>query len=725
MKLRQRLSDAYNAFRASGKKTNTVVQERSGHICVNSVCSSYENVFGPARVLIDELKPIRPYGVSARGKRLPLAQTPELALLDCPNEQMSGLEFADAMFSMWLTESELNIHVWKNGQGRVAGYTILPVGSRHTELGTNEDYFEAPTAGGGTIWLSQDEVMTLRYSRSPRNLDKGVSPATAGEAYAQLQDVLIQYQKAWIENGATPASITTITASSRESFEKKKRALESELHGARNKGKTIFLYRQQLDTGESANEIEVKPIQHPNSTLGIKELNSIVTDEINRLFGVSPFLMGDDSSAKYDNAELSDLLFTKRRVAPALSSFWSQFQHELDRITGGLGYAISYDLEIPELTDRLKVKAETAGKNLENITNLIRAGAAPKAALLALDLDDKWERAAYDIQHEKLRLEAVSAASDQKSGQNPDNSTPVNLQNPGKIRTKTPKNGTKCGNSCHLEKDVNQNACSCGHHHIADAPNGLYDPDFSDDEVREGKIYEQLVKLLEDAVSEALGVGVRLSDSDIEKLKQAIQDELLAEADEGANDAAKSIQGFVLGATAEEIAGVLKNGGFHMTDDFAERLQKRTDTLVNRFREHVKEVVAKVLNPLQEQGLSASDIKRELQQVMPKARAATIARNETVYAFRAGTLENAKYLGDEYGLKLRKIWRCHHDARTCPICEAMDGQVVSLTSAFPDGADGKDGIRYSFEQNSWNDDGQIPSAHVNCRCWFELEVVNG
>lgn len=709
-KLTKRLSDAYNAFRRGGKNTNTISQERTGQICVNPLCSSYENVFGQARVLIDELKSVRPYGVTERGKRLPLTQTPELAQLDCPNDEMGWSEFADAMFAMWITEEELNIHVWKTKRGRIAGYSILPIGCRRTDLGTGEDYFEVYTINGSER-LSRDEVMTLRYSRSPRNLDKGVSPATAGENFAQLQDVLIQYQKAWIENGATPASITTIIAKNRDEFEKKKKDLESNLHGARNKGKTIFLYRQMLSTGETADEVSIKTIQPPNSTLGVKDLNNLTIDQMNRLFGVSPFLMGDDSSAKYDNAELSDLLFTKRRVQPALSSFWSQFQHELDRIFHGLGYAIDFDLEIPELTDRLKVKAETAGKNIENVVALINAGALPDSVLDALELGDRWAAIARDIYREKNRSTTAEPVEATIVEQNPDDVTHVDAKNPDKIRTKSGHSHDYwCGHDCP--------------HHTTDAPDGSYNPNFTADEVREQKIYDQLQKLLENAISEALGEDVLLSDEDIAKLQQAIQDELLAQADEGANDGAKSIQGFVLGAAGEEIEGVLENGGFHMTDDFAKRLEKRTETLVNRFRAHAKEVVAATLNPLREQSLSANEIKRELQAVMPKARAATIARNETVYAFRAGTLENARFLSEKYALKLKKTWRCHHDDRTCEICKAMDGQTVELDSAFPDGADGADGIRYSFEQNSWNDDGQIPSAHVNCRCWFELEVVN-
>ncbi|MCM1218200.1 MAG: phage portal protein [Lachnospiraceae bacterium] len=689
----QQLRDVFGTKTQSSSKT-AVHQEVNTAIHVSPLCSTYENVFAQVRPLIDELKTVRPYGVGRNGARLPMSRTPELQVLDYPNEEMGWAEFADLMFATWLTETELNIHVWKKQNGRIFGYTILPKGSRVSK-GNGDYYFRVQYADGSSEDISTDEVMTLRYSRSPSNLSEGVSPASSVFIWSQVDDLLAQYQRAFLENGAVPATITTIRASTPEKYQKVRKELEGQLRGAENQNKTVYVWEQMLDTGESLPQIEVKPIQGNNSTLALKEIMSIVNDKLNKAYGVSEFILGNDSSAKYDNAELSDRQFTKRRVYPALLSFWSQFQHELTRVKGGLPYAIQFDLEIPELSDRLKVKTEISSKNVENLTNLINSGASPLAALKALELGEEWAEVAIGLANEKR-----TQAELQKTV-----ATTTEVITQESADTDVVKNTTDKHKHCH-------------HCHTCDNKT-MEEVIFAEDEETEKKIYDQLTIILNSVLNSAEGKST-LSAEDKKKIRLAIMSELLAIADGGANAGATEIAGQVVGATKEEISQVLENGGYHVSDEFRERLERRTEELVNRLDEKAQEVAKEVLS--NREGLTKTELKKALADVMPAARAETIARNETAYAFRAGHLENDKYMAQKYGLKLRKIWRISRED-ACEICKAMDGQVVEIDEAFPDSVDGKDGIRYSWEHTSWNDKGEIPSAHVDCRCHYETEVI--
>lgn len=690
-------------------KGSAVTQETNGQIFVSSLCSAYENIFAQVRPLIDELKMVQPYGIGRNGARLPFTKAPELAMLSNPNKDMGWAEFADLMFATWLTEKELNIHVWRDGRGKIAGYTILPIGSR-VSLGNGQYYFQSRGADGGIVQLSPNEVMSLRYSRNPRDIEEGISPASSVFVWTQVDDLLAQYQRAFLENGAVPASVTIIRASTEEKYLKTRKELEGQLKGAKNRNKTIYLWKQMLDDGQELDQVEVKPIQGNNSTLAIKEIMSIVNDKLNKAYGVSEFILGNDSSAKYDNAELSDRQFVKRRVAPALSSFWSQFQHELDRIFGGVGYAVSYDLEIPELTDRIKVKAEISEKNVANLSNLINGGASPKAAVLALGLPESWLQVAVGLYAEKQRKQSIEAAGALLS-QNPD----INRTNSSNPTSDKPE---KSGQS--LDHTDTHHCEHCHHSHDAKTAEEIT---FSKDEVKEETIYHELQKIIDAIVSELTADGIALTEEELDQIKLAIINQLTLAAEDGMNDSAGQIEGYLVGGDKTEIETVLANGGYKISDKFRERLEKRTTELMNRLDENARAVAKETLVKARAEGgnpLTKQELKKALSEAMPEARAETIARNETVYAFRAGGLDNAEQLAQRYSLKIKKTWHANDGA--CSICQAMSGKTVAISEAFPNSAKGKDGKTYSWYHTVWNDGGEVANAHVNCRCTILYEV---
>lgn len=699
----------------SKRQMMEVRQEQSGRFYVSPLCSTYENIFPQVRPLIDALKVVMPYGVGRNGAKKPLSETPELALLQSPNASMGRIEFLDLAFAMWLTESELNIHVWKDRRGEAAGYTILPPNCR-VNNSDGSYYFQVTEANGGQTILYPDEVMTLRYSRNPANPDKGVSPAQTVNIQAQIADMLYQYEAAFIENGAVPAYLTFIRAATQEKFEETKRKMEHELQGPKNKGKTLFFWRQFLPNGKDLDQVEVKTIQPNNSTLAIKEIISIVKDDFNKAFGVSEFILGNDSSAKYDNAELSQQQFLEHRVKPALEAFWSQFQHELDRILGGLGYGIDWNLDVPELTERMKVKAETekikieAAKvadekakvkeetnklQIENLTSLINSGVRPESAVKALGLSNQWLEVAYGI----LLAKSTGAAL-------PASTTSDNVRTSSDATTSVDKENI--GHTCE---------------HCTHDAKGDTEITFAETEVREKKIYDELMVITRNAIANAIDNAAELTDEQLDSIKSAIMDELKEEGVLGANDSAEQIVGYLYGKDKGEIENLLKNGGYELSEAFVEKMEERTSDLVDRFDEEAKAIAKEVLNSSKEKGYTAGQIETQLAKAMPRARAAMIARNETVYAFRAAGLENAKNLAKEYDLKMQKIWHCHFDDRSCEICRAMDGQVVGLDESFPNEIDGSDGVQYGWKRDKWNDDGEVSSAHPKCRCYIQYKVL--
>lgn len=738
-----------NELDRAPNRRQVIKQEIAGQHFVSPLCSDYENLFPQLRPLINEMKMVHPFGLGRNGARQPLSRTPELAALEYPNDDMGWDEFMDLIFATWLTEREALIWVHKSARGKVLGYTALPVGCRKW-IGS-EERFSFISASGEAIELSREEVMVLRFSRSPKNPDQGVSPATVAHFWAQIQDLLAQYQKAYLENGAVPASITFITAASQESYNEKRRALETGLSGARNKNKTIYAWRHLLPDNTMGDEIEVKTIQGNNSTLAIREIMEIASDQLNKAVGVSNFILGDDSSAKYDNAELSTQQFMLHRVYPALVSFWNQFQHEIDRITGGIGYSISFDLDIPELTEQSKVKAETKRvqaetariksdtenekvrleyetrkaeadrrkteadmrkTTVETLISLMSAGASPTAAVAAMQLGTEWLQVAQDIQ-------TPSTPDSQSDGvsQKPKENEGVSAHNPN-------------------EHDYSSDGCPhC--HHTTDTK----EPEFSPDEVIERGIYDELIELLEAIINEELDLAKGMSETEVEELIERIVDRLLEVAGDGALEAVKDttesinklpiavIVGAINGSRPKtraelvnEIKTEVKEGGKVDVDALVrEKMKARTEEIVKKFSEETRQNIRETLNKANAENLSKSQLKSMLQENIPKTRAEMIARNETINAYRLGQLEEAKRVAAKYDLKMQKTWHAHPGE--CPICAAMDETTVDLDKPFPAETTEKDGVVYAYDHTIYNENGETPNAHVNCRCYFTFEVV--
>lgn len=662
------------------QKATQVKQEIANHLIINPICSDYENVFAQVQPLINDMKMVRPFGVGKNGGRLPAQRTPELVLLDNPNDEMGWGEFSGAMFATWLTEDELNIHVHKD-RNKVIGYTIIPPGCKVYK--GNGDYFFQINDGGEYYMLDKSEVMTLRFSRSPKDLQRGVSPATAVRAWAQAEDVLAQYERAYLENGAIPASITFIRASSYDKFNQTRKELEGNLKGASNHGKTVYIWRQfNNDTGESLDQVEVKTIQGNNSTLAIRELTDIINDHLNKAYGVSNFILGDDSSAKYDNAELSDYQFIKRRVYPALMAFWDQFQFELDRIVDGLGYSIQFELELPDLTERQKVRAETAKIRTENIIALVKAGATPNAAVRALNLGEDWLDVARGIWTKSL---VEPSLDKQKLEEKEDHfaSTKMSATN----HHKTSSHSTL--GSASVQDEL---------------------PPMDKDEL---KIYNTLLAMAERIYTNNPNVD---ADGVIEQINEVLNNRAVL----GGKDGAKKIASLLKDkdVVAEIKASVEK---LSISDTLRERINDRTNDLVNNYGQETKRLMDEVL--ASSVGKSAGEIRKALRAAMPTWQAERIARTETVYAFKSGRLDEDQKLADKYDLNVKLVWRSRHDPKTCAVCAAMDGEVVEVGDAFAHLKETSDGV-VGWEPSVWNDDGRIPQPHPNCRCYFD-EIVEG
>ena len=95
---------------------------------------------------------------------------------------------------------------------------------------------------------------------------------------------------------------------------------------------------------------------------------------------------------------------------------------------------------------------------------------------------------------------------------------------------------------------------------------------------------------------------------------------------------------------------------------------------------------------VQTPGATREELETMLRPYFGEVRASMIAVTETTRAYAQGEIETAK-IAERAGLKMIPVWNTSEDELVCAVCGALDGKKGA-------------------ELN-----GQVPPAHVRCRCW--------
>jgi SPP1 gp7 family putative phage head morphogenesis protein len=102
----------------------------------------------------------------------------------------------------------------------------------------------------------------------------------------------------------------------------------------------------------------------------------------------------------------------------------------------------------------------------------------------------------------------------------------------------------------------------------------------------------------------------------------------------------------------------------------------------------------------------------DLEPVFGSQRAQLIASTEVTRAYAEANQRVYKEAGIRY-----MEWRAAADELMCPICGALNGQIVGIDDKFDQALDEQ--IRTQFRSNF-----QLPPAHPRCRCWIVPVVVD-
>lgn len=649
---------------------------------------TYDNVFPYVNAIAQRFSTVIPYAVTSDGRRL----NPDPAALNAlyaPNDTYSCLEFLKLIASCMLTQSHVDILVWTTeGPGgnitpdNITGYTLLPANSR-VYNDTRSNWYHRVTMdlgdGARQYEFTRNETISLSYSRHPDDPTRGISPAMTIKKWANVDDMIADYERGFFGNNAVPAGMLGIVSENAEDFQRNRARLEETFRGAGNNNGIAYnmIPVDPLTHKPSQNSKLVwVPFQNSNDSLDLQTVNDVVNNRLANALAVPDIIRGIDNGQTYANAEMAERAFIENTLKPLCMTVWDKWQFELDRITGGLGYGITFTLDLPAQTEVEKVQAETQQIRINNLIQLVNMGASVESAVEALNLPDAYRR--LDLHPSTPNIPSLPSARNTTKAAKPADDTPTEPHLLTVTRTYVNRVIQLTRRS---QAGLRDDLKTIGQQWINDVENDL------------------ITHLTDYARKTGL------------KLEQVITAWAEIHPD---NPIAVEIQGYTQNDWRKLYDWTILPS--NVKTAYLDHLETIAAT-------SSKTITAKTLDILTRADTDQWDARRlhdELARLVNE-HADLIARCETVQAQRLGSLYSARNLSETLGVRLQKVWHTTGDSNTCDFCKHMEGTTIGLDHTYlPTGA--------SIEVNDHTyvnnfENMTTPNAHPNCRCYEDYEVV--
>lgn len=654
------------------------------------VHDTYDNIFPYINAISQRFSTVIPYAVTPDGRRIDPAPA-ALRALYAPNDTYSCLEFLKLIASGMLTQSHVDILIWTtNGPGgtitpdNITGYTLLPSNSRvYNDTRTNWYYRVTMDIGDGArqYEFTRDETISLSYSRHPDDPTRGISPAMTIKKWANVDDMIADYERGFFGNNAVPAGMLGIVSENAEDFQRNRARLEETFRGAGNNNGIAYnmipvdpLTHKPSQTSK----LVWVPFQNSNDSLDLQTVNDVVNNRLANALAVPDIIRGIDNGQTYANAEMAERSFIENTLKPLCMTVWDKWQFELDRITGGLGYGITFDLNLPAQTEVEKVQAETQQIRVNNLLQLVTAGASVEAAVEALNLPDAYRH--LDLHPSTPTTPSHQSARNTTKASKTIDDTPTEPHLLTATRTYVNRVVQLTRRS---QSSLRDDLETIGQQWINDVENDL----------------------ITHLANYARKTGL--------KLEQIITAWAETHPD---NPLAVEVQGF----TQNDWKNLYdwSNLPSNVKTAYRDHLETIADTTS-------KTITAKTLDILTKADNEQWDARRLHDELarLGNEHAELIARCETVQAQRLGSLYTAKHMSETLGVRLKKVWRSSGDATTCDFCKHMDGTTISL-----DGSYLAENAAVTIGDHTYINNFEsmaTPNGHPNCRCYEDYEVMEG
>lgn len=649
--------------------------------------NEYENAYGSIRPIASRFSSIAPYAINAKGEKL--AQAQAVDALYRPNKDMGSTQFREAIAVMAHVHREVNILVWRREGNQVfpggditpqniGGYTFIENCSKVRINGTTR--FEVTNEKGQRATFTDKEVITLKYGIDPYDLSTGMSPTQAAKRWTRLDDYISDYQAGFFENGAVPSGMFRIVAKTAQEFNDIVSNMQAKHRGAGNNNNITYSHTPiDPETGKpaTASKIEWIPFNISNNDLDLGTIFDNVNKKIDSSYGVPATIRSVNESVTYASAQVDERNFVINTLKPFTNNIWSQFTHELNRITGGLGFAIVFDLEVPALSDANKTDAETRSLDVTTLISLEVQGYTTDSIKRYISTGDITE----------LEKEAVEEDTEEEDRADVDEGGEVN-------NSPDPEDVTKGLKALSPEQRATYET------KLEQVARRFMEQQV-DNAVRTTKVITEPTDDQEqEFVNEAMQVitALMVVEGALEYQKGV---QLLIEAGLSAPDAAT----FILSATqraeyAQYLRGVAKSYAADTTT-----------------------AIRQVLDIAQESGWTNQQTQTRLRQIptLENWRAKRLAVTETHRSLGKSSVYAIQSIEEQTDIKFDKIWTSNNPDR-CEFCASLVGRSVGVGDNFVDLHDAIHGIDGGIYINDFTPI-DTAQAHPNCKCFLTYKVL--
>lgn len=346
----------------------------------------FENAYPSISRLANSFALLEQYTIDENDKKV---ESNILNRLYSPNTDMSAVDFREALAVTTMVHDRVRIRVHHRGNSvrrinadSITGFTFME-GYTEQIVGGERSYH----LPNGDV-LDDSEVITLKYI-NPYGVTTGFSPANAAKRWTSLDDYIADYQSGFFKNGAVPAGQFIITARTIAEYNDIVNKLISRHQGAGNSGSVTYAHRPTNADGAPQNsQVEWVPYSVQNKDMALKDLFDNVNKKIDSTYGVPEEIRGHLSNSNYASVAVAERVFLKYALEPMALKIWTKFNHELNRITGGTGVAITFNLEIPKIADEEEVKAKAQNMQATTIRELVADGFTLETAIAYVKTND-------------------------------------------------------------------------------------------------------------------------------------------------------------------------------------------------------------------------------------------------------------------------------------------------------------------------------------------------